>query len=357
MWSPDNKKPSSAESSVAYPMEELPVPNPEDTNPLDATLIGDGPDERTKDLLREVNGDETEPISETEETESEVAPEAAPVDLTRPLTAADLETMRTELAEKEQALERKIAKVREQRRRANRRAEVLEGHVRELVARTQTTPAAVRLDHDDEGNPILTRDAVTKAIAQVQPQNTQALEKAQVAAAGYGAMKESLIDQDDTYQGIFTRLEGIANELHAAAQAEGETLNTPDDVADFMETSDLGTNLRAKYPEVSDWEEYGRAVTSTRAARKLAEKIRAAAKKPPTNGSGKNHAPAPVSDLTSGVRDRIRSKANQTGRSRSTGAETDISLEEAAHMTPEQLALPLDKREKVRAAIRRGFQA
>jgi len=332
--------------------------DPEDLNPLDNTLIGDGHDERTQDLLREVQGDETEPTDETDDAQQSEADAKAPqVDLTRPLTAADLEVMRTEMASKEQALERKIAKVREQRRRANRRAEVLEGHVRELVARTQTTPAAVRLEHDEEGNPILTRDAVTKAIAQVQPQNTQALEKAHAAAAGYVAMKDSLIDGDDTYQGIFTRLEGIAKELHAAAQAEGETLSTPDEVADFIESSDLGTELGAKYPEVTDWEEYGRALTSTRAARKLAEKIRTATKAP-QNGSGKNHALAPVSDLTSSVRDRIRNKANQTGRSRSTGAETGISLEEASKMTPEQLlALPLEKREKVRAAVRRGFLA
>jgi len=316
--------------------------------------LGEPPDDREEivdpreELLEEARGGEPEP--EPEETTEE-----------EPLS--EIDQIRAQMAEQERAIRREIGRERERRRRAVRKAEVLERQVGELIAQqtARETPTHVRLEHDDEGNPILSRDALARLQAPPKTRETpqpQATPPPPSGSNSYQRMKDSLVDEDPSYGDIFTRLEAatkdLARGLEEAAQ-DGETLNTADEVAEYLETSELGSDLKRRYPEIEDVDEFLRAVQSSRVARKMAERIHMAAKKAEKKPETPARTPAP--DLTGAVRNRIREKANQSTRSRPTTEVVDgISLDQAAQMDPEQmLALPAATRERLKAALRKQF--
>lgn len=302
-------------------------------------------------LLEETRGAAPYPEAETEGADA--------IDAEEPLSEAA--QLRIEMEDREKAIRKLIVTERERRRRAVRRSEVLERQVQELVHQNQARPnanARVKLDLDDDGIPVLTQEALERVQPKAAVKGTERSDAATQGRESYEKMKDALIEDDQEYDPIFKRLESCTKDLVRTieeAQRDGETLSTPDDVVEFLETSDMGSELRARYPEVEDYEDLVRAISSNRAARKLAQKILLASKKQPDKRP--NGAPSSTGDLTSTARARIREKANQAARSRpGVSGQEGVSIEDAAKMDPETLlSLPRAQREKIKANLRKTF--
>lgn len=321
----------------------------------------------------EVYADDDPRVPLVQEARGRPAPEEEPEELVEPGEGEaeeeeedPLAAERAALALKEEKIKREIAKEREKRRRANNKAAALQRQVEELLAAQQPAPSAppkVVLPFDEDGNPILTPEAIRQVQGHSPKPSTAPKQPtpAQTDAGrdSYESMKDALLDEDPAYGRIFSRLERATKDLALGVQEavqDGESLSSTEEVLDYLESSDFGSEFRERYPEIDDIDAFVQAIQSTRAARRLAQKLHKGA-----NGARETKEPTPSSDnsrpqkedLTSETRRRIREKASQTGRARSTSSNLPISLEEASRLSPEEiLRLPREKRAAVDKLLR-----
>lgn len=327
-------------------------------------------------LFGDARPDETPDEPEPEvEVEAEEEPERAAAEPDEPDEEPaeaksydeQLAELRAEFESTKKGLNREIGKERERRRRMKLKNDALERQLAEIRANpaaAQAEAAPLKVEYDDEGNPIIRREELAKALPQPKAPASGEGDDAQAQArARYDKLKEGLVSRNAQFAPVIERLEQAYLVLRAGiadAAEDGQSFASRDDLLDYIEESGLADEVIAQYPELQDRvEALVDAATSDRALRKLASRIVADSggnRRDPDVPRGKQPKSAP-NDLTEAARRRIREKPAQNGRASASRTEREARLSDYAALSPEEmLALPKEERQRARRLASEGIQ-